>query len=343
MLLKCCQLFQNIYQQCPLTRQEVEATYKTILLPTITYPLPATTLSETILKWAQSMTTPVILRKMGYNWNMPKAVIYTPTLHGGIWMKNLHTEQGVQQVLQLVKHLQDQTHLGNLFSHTIKAYQIAASITNPILENTSTLPWMLNKWLTNLWQVLNKIEGLIYLQDPWFIQLLRQHSHHLMEDFLDARYPTNNLQTLNNCQMHLQVTTLAEITNHTMKAAKHIPTDNKQIHPQMATHQLNSAKAAWSLWTQASQKLYTKPRLPNQLNHSLRPWKSTASCQNLELPNKPWNQNHVQKSGWLNLPTPLQWTIWHHTYYQPLINPTQPKSTTHPQSHQSSPHHPRMS
>jgi len=42
-------------------------------------------------------------------------------------------------------------------------------------------------------------------------------------------------------------------------------------------HQLNPAKAAWSLWTQAIQKLYTKPRLPSQLNHSLRPWKSTAS------------------------------------------------------------------
>jgi len=79
MLLKCCQLFQNIYQQCPLTRQEVEATYKTVFLPTITYPLLATTLSEKILKWAQSMTTPLILSKMGYNWNMPKAVVYTPT------------------------------------------------------------------------------------------------------------------------------------------------------------------------------------------------------------------------------------------------------------------------
>jgi len=79
MLLKCCQLFQNIYQQCPLTRQEVEATYKTIFLPTITYPLLATTLSEKILKWAQSMTTSLILSKMGYNWNMPKAVVYTPT------------------------------------------------------------------------------------------------------------------------------------------------------------------------------------------------------------------------------------------------------------------------
>jgi len=120
-LLKCCQLFQKVYQQCPLTRQEAEVTYKTIFLPTITYPLPATTLSKKILNWVQSMTTPLILSKMGYNWNMPKAVVYTPTSHGGIGMTNLHTEQGVQQVLQLVKHLRDQTHLGNLLSLAVKA------------------------------------------------------------------------------------------------------------------------------------------------------------------------------------------------------------------------------
>jgi len=84
-------------------------------------------------------------------------------------MTNLHTEQGVQQVLQLVKHLRDQTHLGNLLSLTIKAYQIASGIANPILENTSNLPWMPNRWLTNLRQFLNQIEGSIHLQDPWFI------------------------------------------------------------------------------------------------------------------------------------------------------------------------------
>jgi len=91
------------------------------------------------------MMTPLILSKMGYNWNMHKAVIYTPTSHEGIGMKHLHTKQGVQQVLQLIKHLQDKTHLGNLLMIIIKALQIAAGIANSILEDImGTLPWMLN-------------------------------------------------------------------------------------------------------------------------------------------------------------------------------------------------------
>jgi len=36
-----------------------------------------------------------------------------------------------------------------------------------------------------------------------------------MEAFFDAGYSANDLHTLNNCQMHLQITTLTEITNHT--------------------------------------------------------------------------------------------------------------------------------
>jgi len=43
MLIKCCQLFQKVYHQCPLTHHKAEVTHKTILLPMVTYPLPATT------------------------------------------------------------------------------------------------------------------------------------------------------------------------------------------------------------------------------------------------------------------------------------------------------------
>jgi len=48
-------------------------------------------LNQTTLEKAQSMTTPQILSKLGYNKNMPKAVVYAPATHGGIGMKNIST------------------------------------------------------------------------------------------------------------------------------------------------------------------------------------------------------------------------------------------------------------
>jgi len=41
-LYKCCRLFQRVYQTCLMTRYKAHVTYKTIFLPTITYPFLAT-------------------------------------------------------------------------------------------------------------------------------------------------------------------------------------------------------------------------------------------------------------------------------------------------------------
>jgi len=257
-LIKWCRLFQKVYNQCPLTHHKAEVTYKTIFLPMITYPLPATTLTKNILNQAHSMTTPIILSKLGYNRNMPKAVVYTPTSHGGIGLQNLHTEQGIQQTLHIIKHLHDHTHLGSFTKVTIKAHQIYTGISKPILEDTTTLPWMPNQWITNVWAFLHKISGTIHLQQPWVIPLLRQHNHHIMKDLLDAGYSANDLQTLNNCQMFLQVTTLAEISDHTRNRLLTEAYLNNNKTPSLQSistsilkwpTQPNPAKPAWSLWT----------------------------------------------------------------------------------------------
>jgi len=75
---------------------------------------------------------------------MPKAVIYAPTTHGGLGLKHLESEQGIQQVNQVLKHLRSNTTLGTLIQTTIQAHQIHAGISQPILEFTQELPWLPN-------------------------------------------------------------------------------------------------------------------------------------------------------------------------------------------------------
>jgi len=140
-------MFQKVYSQCPLTRREVAMTYTMIFLPTIMYPFPTTTLSEKILEKAQSLTTPMILSKTGYNCNMPKAVVYAPASHGGLGFHHLHTEQGLQKVLQILKHIRTKTTLGDTITIAIKAHQIHARVAFPILEYTKPIPWMTDRWL----------------------------------------------------------------------------------------------------------------------------------------------------------------------------------------------------
>jgi len=40
-----------------------------------------------------------------------------------------------------------------------------------------------------------------------------------MEDFVQAGYNSTKLRTLNNCRLYLQVTTIAEISDHTANAS----------------------------------------------------------------------------------------------------------------------------
>jgi len=87
-------------------------------------------------------------------------------------MKHLHTEQGLHKVLQVIKHHQAKTTLGNLLTTAIQAYQIQASIPKHILEDTEYLPWLSNQWINNLHAFLSSTNGSIHLDDPWMIPKL---------------------------------------------------------------------------------------------------------------------------------------------------------------------------
>ena len=213
-LYKCCKLFQKVYRQVPLTRCEAAVTYATIFLPTITYTSPATTMSPKALNKAQSLTTPLILSKIGFNCNMPKAVVYGPTSHGGIGFCHLHSEQGLQKVLQILKHLRTKTNLGATIDIALKAHQMNSGVATPILEYMAPLPWMTNPWITNVHEFLHWTQSTIHLEKLWTISPIQQHNTHLMNAFHDHGYTSTKLKTFNHCQLALQVTTLAEIADH---------------------------------------------------------------------------------------------------------------------------------
>jgi len=146
---------------------------------------------------------------------MPKAVVYTTTSHGGIRFHHLHPKQGLQKVRQIIKHLRIQTTLGNTINITIKANQMHSGVALPILEYTNLLPWMTNWWITNIRESLHQTQSTIHIETPWTIPTIRQQDIHLMTVFQEEGFNKPDLKILNHCRLTLQVTTLAEITNHT--------------------------------------------------------------------------------------------------------------------------------
>ena len=146
---------------------------------------------------------------------MPKAVVYAPASHGRLGFHHIHIKQGLQKVLQILKHIHMKTTLGDTITIAIKAHQIHAGVAFPILEYTKPIPWMTDWWLSNIHAFLHTIQGQIKLDSPWLIGPFQQNDTHLMISFQNAGYKTVELQTLNHCQLSLQVTMLAKIVDHT--------------------------------------------------------------------------------------------------------------------------------
>jgi len=227
-----------------------------------------------ILEKAQSLTTPLILSKLGYNQNMPKSVVYSPTSHSGLGLRHLFTEQGVQKILQMIKHIRARPSLGTLIESTIQAYQIQAGLIDSVLIDTHPLPWTPNRWINSLRHTLHTIKGQIVLNNLWTIPPSRVNDRYLMDDFLDTGHDTNTLKMINNCRMFLQVTTLAEITNC---SGTHLLPEvllQGRSHPTLTSTsnsnynwptQPDPGYSAWKTWTKSLQAYYTKPGLPTTL------------------------------------------------------------------------------
>jgi len=82
-------------------------------------------------------------------------------------MKKLYTKQGLQEVLQVLKHLCTKTTLSKLITTTIDAYQLQAGIPSHVLIDTKPLLWMPARWVTQLQEFLYSIKGTIQLDNPW--------------------------------------------------------------------------------------------------------------------------------------------------------------------------------
>jgi len=123
---------QNKYVQfllwTPLTHCITQVISKQCYIPTVTYPLPGTTMPPTAIHATQCTVTSLFLMHMGYPCHLPQYVIYAPETLGGLGLWHLRQEQGVQQTLQLLWHLWANTTNRKLYAMMINQYQIYAGM-----------------------------------------------------------------------------------------------------------------------------------------------------------------------------------------------------------------------
>jgi len=269
-------------QRTPMSRREAGVLYRSCFLPAITYPFPATWLPVTFLERIHKLSTSTILNKMGYHRTLPRSLVFAPCRFGGIRLWNLHYEQGAQQVIIMLQHLQAGTPLSQTLEILIRTYQIWAGLREHVLIDTRQCPWIPDRWLSAV-RATMKAQGLQICYNAWTVPALRQHDRFLMEDFLDYGIPRHHLEKLNACRMYLNVTTLAEITDHTgatllpqvlSSYTNPIPkglTNISTSRLQWPTVQIPGA-TCWQYWTKMLRTLYTGSAKGTNLRQPLGNW-----------------------------------------------------------------------
>ncbi len=207
------QRYVQALQQCNLSHREASIVYKQCYLPTVSYPLPATNIPPDLLHRHQAKATTTFLAKMGYRRTMPRAVVYAPKVLGGLGFRHLGFELGVQQTLQLIKHLRANNTNGALFNLAINTYQLHSGFARPILEDTRHCPWNSTGWMSSLRQFLHTTGSQIILDQPWKLPSRRQHDRYLMDDISQIGLSIRELQRIQNIRLYLRVSTLSEICN----------------------------------------------------------------------------------------------------------------------------------
>jgi len=86
-----------------LTRAESKLFHQNFFLPSMHYHLTVGTFNDKQLNQLQHLVIQSLLPRMGYNSNMPKAVIYGPTSSGGMGIQSLRALQGTQKIKHVLQ------------------------------------------------------------------------------------------------------------------------------------------------------------------------------------------------------------------------------------------------
>ncbi len=277
-------LYTIALQRTHMTRREAGVIYRSCFVPAIAYPLPATWLSDQFLERIHRLSTATILNKMGFHRTLPRSMVFAPRSMGGVGLCHLGHEQMAQQIVTIIRHLRVHLQLGKTLEILIRKYQLWAGTREHVLSDTTPCPWIPDHWLLSVRKAMHN-HTITIRYDNWTIPPIQEHDRFLMEDFRDYGIPSNQLEKLNACRMYLQVTTLAEITDHTgtsllpqaLVSSMHTtPKGLTNISTSLLKwpHIHQPYSSCWRLWSRTIRILYTGSPTGMQLRQPLGYWNS---------------------------------------------------------------------
>lgn len=195
-----------------LTRYQARRAYTSIYMPSMTYSLVATSLSESSLHDVQSKALRAFLPAMGYEPTFPRAIVHGPRNFGGLNIGHLYTEMQVAKVGALVAHIQAQSGLGDIMLKNINWLQLHSGLLHPVLQYPQPIQYIPFNWFLHLKEFLYSIRGTLIIPGQWVPQLEQLHDQATMEVVLANESMTNaERRIFNNWRIYFKVSTISDL------------------------------------------------------------------------------------------------------------------------------------
>ena len=118
-----------------LTKIETYKVHHAVFIPAMTYTFPVMHHTKTDLDKIQSAATTSTLLKLGFNRHTAQSVVYGSTNFLGLGLKSLYVEQGIAQILIIMRHLRAKSEIGELTMIALHWWHLLCLSLYPVLPD----------------------------------------------------------------------------------------------------------------------------------------------------------------------------------------------------------------
>ena len=304
------------------------------IMKTIEYPLPATSSTQAQLDSLMCPILKVALNKCCVQNNLPRKLVYGTLKSRGLALKYPWWLQLIFHLQQILSHCHRLTPSWDLLNDNIELVQYYVGSQVPFWE----LPFQdyghlaPEGWVKCTWKAMDDTP--LTIKGPDIVEkLLRPHDVFLADAFVEFEYSTEDQLTLQDCRMHLGVTSLAQISTAcgsriTVEAWKGQKLTT--VHKTTGIQTYKPVAKHWNLWRSALTEAFLHPNLDRlPLRQQLGVWHTGPDQQWIWWKHQTSNTlyEHRQSGEW------FCWSfarVWHHQ--RKYNNPTPAATDTVPEN-----------
>ena len=199
-----------------LTRQDILTYHRTMYTPALKYALPALAVDEEELDKVQSNVMATFVQRLGFSSKLPKSIRHGPPELCGLGLLDLRTELGIAQIKFLRDAILTGKEAGKLLLYSLQYSQREAGIAAPLLERPDIyLPYLTKTWITSLRQYLYNHNLTVSITGVHTITTKEPQDKCIMSSEFLKGYTAAQQTNINRVRLHLQVTTLSDMTDDT--------------------------------------------------------------------------------------------------------------------------------